>query len=69
MGGSTSRKSVIKLYSACKYCEDNIHGYGKCNQGYDNFYYRKGKNNGCDKCSYCRCDSFNEEEVKYDSVQ
>lgn len=50
MGGSTTRKPVIKPYNACKNCEDNIFGYGKCAKGYDNFYYRKGKDNRCDKC-------------------
>lgn len=68
MSRSTTRQPVIHQYEACRNCKDNISGYGKCDQGYDNFYYRKGKNNGCDKCSCCRCDFFNESEVKYDTV-
>lgn len=50
MGRSTTRQPVRKSYLACKDCECDISGYGKCQKGYDNFYYRLGKNNGCDKC-------------------
>lgn len=45
-----TRQPVIHLYNACKSCEHDISGYGKCQKGYDNFYYRLGKDNGCDKC-------------------
>lgn len=65
MGGSATRQPVIHQYEACRSCKDNISGYGKCNQGYDNFYYRKGKNNWCDKCRYYKCDAFNENEINY----
>ena len=47
---STTRKSVRKQYKACRDCEENISSYGKCKLGFDNFYYRNGKNNKCDKC-------------------
>ena len=46
----TERQPVIHLYNACRSCEYDISGYGKCKNGYDNFYYRLGKDNGCDKC-------------------
>lgn len=45
-----TRQAVRKTYGACRNCEDDISGYGKCKKGYDNFYYRLSKNNGCDKC-------------------
>lgn len=45
-----TRQPTIHLYSACRNCEYDIFGYGKCKKGYENFYYRKGKENGCDKC-------------------
>lgn len=45
-----TRQPVRKSYLACKDCEYNISSYGKCQNGYDNFYYRLGKDNGCDKC-------------------
>lgn len=35
---------------ACRTCEDKVSSYGKCKKGYDNFYYRKSKDNGCEKC-------------------
>lgn len=46
----TTRQPTIHLYSACRNCEYDISGYGKCKKGYDNFYYRLGKDNGCNKC-------------------
>lgn len=46
----TTRQAIRKPYSACKNCEYDISGYGKCKKGYDNFYYRLSKDNGCDKC-------------------
>ena len=50
MSIATTRQPVYKRYDACKSCCYNISGYGKCNAGYDNFYLRRNKNNGCDKC-------------------
>lgn len=47
---STTRKPVRNMYDACRNCADNISGYGKCKKQYDNFYYRKGKNNHCRLC-------------------
>lgn len=47
---STTRKPVRNMYDACRICADNISGYGKCKKQYDNFYYRKGKNNHCRLC-------------------
>ena len=39
-----------KYYNACKTCDQNIHGFGKCKAGFDNWYKRKTKNNKCEKC-------------------
>ena len=50
MSRSTTRKAIIRMYEECKKCPRNISGYGKCKEGYDNFYYRKNKDNGCKKC-------------------
>ena len=50
MGIATTRKPSIKPYLSCRECEYKISGYGQCKKGYDNFYYRKSKNNHCDKC-------------------
>lgn len=55
MGRSTTRKAIKYMYETCITCPKNIleHGklgYGKCKKGYDNFYYRRGKNNHCAKC-------------------
>ena len=63
MGRSTTRQPVRKSYLACKSCEYDISGYGKCQKGYDNFYYRLGKNNGCDKCRDEKRDSRIEESI------
>lgn len=48
---STTRQSCVKYYEQCNNCEDRISGKGKCGAGYDNFYYRSSKNNGCPKIS------------------
>lgn len=50
MSRSTLRQAVIRQYDACRKCINNISGYGKCKDGYDNFYYRRSKDNGCLKC-------------------
>ena len=50
MPGST-RHSIPKMYEACRTCEYNISSYGKCKKSFDNFYFRKGKDNGCERCS------------------
>lgn len=50
MARATTRKATIKPYLPCRTCEFDIPVYGKCKNGYDNFYYRKSKNNGCEKC-------------------
>lgn len=51
MGRSTTRKAVRKLYPACKNCPKNLNGYGICKNGFENYFYRKSKNNGCPKCN------------------
>lgn len=56
MGRATTRKAIIHKYTACKDCSDNVTDYGKCNKGYDNFYYRRGKDNKCEKCRKCEED-------------
>ena len=50
MGKSTTRNPIKRLYDSCNKCDKNISGYGTCKSGYENWYYRKSKNNGCDKC-------------------
>lgn len=50
MGRSTTRQATIRQYDACGKCTNNISGYGKCKIGYENFYYRRNKDNGCLKC-------------------
>lgn len=50
MGRATTRQPIIRPYTSCRTCEDKVSGYGQCKKGYDNFYYRKSKNNGCNKC-------------------
>ena len=45
-----TRKAIIHPYVPCRTCEHKISGYGVCQKGYENFYYRKGKNNNCEKC-------------------
>lgn len=50
MSRSTTRRPVKRQYDACLLCESNIPGYGKCYEGFVNYYYRKTKNNGCTKC-------------------
>lgn len=47
---SVTRQAVPKMYESCKSCPNNISGYGKCNIKFENFYYRKGKDNGCPYC-------------------
>lgn len=46
----TNRHSNIKKYDACRTCDSNISGYGVCQAGYENFYYRRNKDNGCGQC-------------------
>ena len=50
MGRVTTRQPHIRPYRECRNCPDKISGYGQCQKGYDNFYYRKGKDNKCEKC-------------------
>ena len=45
-----NRHSNIHKYDACRSCCYNISGYGICGKGYENFYYRRNKNNGCGLC-------------------
>lgn len=47
---STTRQPHIKKYKACSTCSSNTAGFGTCSQGYDNFYYRKSKDNHCALC-------------------
>lgn len=54
---SSTRSAVKKMYPVCKKCHDNIEGYGKCKKGFDNFFKRKSKINGCPKV--------NQKEGKY----
>lgn len=54
---SSTRSAVKKMYPACKKCHDKIEGYGKCKKGFDNFFKRKSKINGCHKV--------NQKEGKY----
>ena len=46
----TRRNLAPKIYEACRGCPNNISGYGKCKMGFDNFYYRRGKDNRCFRC-------------------
>lgn len=50
MGRSTTRHPVPKYYTACLTCNDRIEKRGKCKAGYDNWYFRRNKNNQCPKC-------------------
>lgn len=50
MGGQVKRTPIRHLFEACKACEANISGFGRCKAGYENFYYRATKNNGCPQC-------------------
>ena len=43
-------KEKKKLYSACLSCPHNISSYGKCEKGYENWYFRISKKNGCSLC-------------------
>lgn len=47
---STTRKPIPRKYKECLNCPNDIPGYGKCKIKFDNFYYRKGKNNHCCHC-------------------
>lgn len=44
--GST-RIASQKMYEACKDCVKNTSGFGVCKSGYENFYKRASKDNGC----------------------
>lgn len=50
MGRSTTRRSTIKYFEKCAACEQRIEKKGKCKSGFDNWCYRKSKNNKCPKC-------------------
>ena len=58
-----TRQPCIRKYEACRNCPDNTPGYGKCKKGYDNFYYRKGKDNKCEKCMKCEKDKKRQEMI------
>ena len=45
----TNRQATLHQYDECKTCNYNIAGYGVCRKGYDNYYARKNKKNGCPK--------------------
>lgn len=47
MGGSTKRLPIKRMYEACKKCPHNISTYGICKMGFENFYKRRTKLNGC----------------------
>ena len=47
MGRATTRQPHIKPYEKCRTCKYDIEGYGKCQKGFDNFYYRKSKKHKC----------------------
>lgn len=52
----TTRSQPKKMYNACVNCTYNIcnresNCYGTCKYGYDNFYIRKSKDNGCPMCA------------------
>ena len=46
----TMGKERRKFYAACLSCPHNIRTYGQCEKGYDNWYYRVSKKNGCSVC-------------------
>ena len=39
------------IHMACLSCPHNIKAYGKCGKGYENWYYRVSKKNGCSICA------------------
>ena len=40
----TTRMPIRKMYEACK---ENCSGYGTCKRGFENWYSRRTKDNGC----------------------
>lgn len=50
MTRSTTRTKIRRRYEACRYCEYKNSEYELCKAGYENFYYRISKRNGCKKC-------------------
>ena len=50
---SSKRQPHPKMYDTCRTCEYNVSSYGKCKRGFDNFYFRRGKHNGCLQCLQC----------------
>lgn len=45
----SNRKPVRHMYGPCRECPNNIQGYGKCRQGFDNYYERRTKKSACPK--------------------
>ena len=43
----TTRTPIRKMYEACKACKENCSGYGTCKRGFENWYSRRTKDNGC----------------------
>ena len=43
----TTRMPIRKMYEACKACKENCSGYGTCKRGFENWYSRRTKDNGC----------------------
>ena len=46
-----TRRASVKMYGPCITCESNINGIGTCKAGYENFFRRRSKNSGCEKCT------------------
>lgn len=51
MGGQVRRKPIVKFYKPCLECSSNTGKFGKCEEGYDNFFARRTKVNHCPKCA------------------
>lgn len=43
----TTRTPIRKMYEACKACKENCSGYETCKRGFENWYSRRTKDNGC----------------------
>lgn len=43
----TTRMPVRRVYDVCKACGENCAGYGTCKRGFENWYSRRTKDNGC----------------------
>lgn len=50
MSRSTTRCKIQRQYTACRNCEYRTVESEKCNAGYENFYCRISKRNGCKRC-------------------